>query len=97
MSGASDEQLLQVVGLIDTLDRRGPVDQLLAPVRGRLALLRPPRPITLGRVLILPFEDLLVHEAEAWPGRRCFARGTAGAAGRAGGASAARRDLEPAA
>ena len=74
MSGASDEQLLQVVGLIDTLDRRGPVDQLLAPVRGRLALLRPPRPITLGRVLILPFEDLLVHEAEAWPGRRCFAR-----------------------
>ena len=55
MSGASDEQLLQVVGLIDTLDRRGPVDQLLAPVRGRLALLRPPRPITLGRVLILPF------------------------------------------
>ncbi len=72
-------------GLIDTLDRRGPVDQLLAPVRGRLALLRPPRPITLGRVLILPFEDLLVHEAEAWPGRRCFARGTAGAAGRAGG------------
>ena len=74
MSGASDEQLLQVVGLIDTLDRREPVDQLLAPVRGRLALLRPPRPITLGRVLILPFEDLLVHEAEAWPGRRCFAR-----------------------
>ena len=75
MTGASDEQLLKVVGLIDTLDRRGPVDRLLELVRTRLALLRPARPITLGRVLILPFEDLLVHEAEAWPGRRCFARG----------------------
>jgi hypothetical protein len=74
MSTASDEQLLRVVGLIDTLDRRGPVDRLLDPVRDRLALLRPPRPISLGRVLILPFEDLLVTEPEAWPGRRCFSR-----------------------
>ena len=74
MSTASDEQLLRVVGLIDTLDRRGPVDRLLDPVRDRLALLRPPRPITLGRVLILPFEDLLVAEHEVWPGRRCFSR-----------------------
>jgi hypothetical protein len=74
MTAASDEQLLRVVGLIDTLDQRGPVDHLLAPVRARLALLRPPRPITLGRVLILPFEDLLVAPDEAWPGRRCFSR-----------------------
>ena len=42
MSQASDEQLLRVVGLIDTLDRRGPVDGVLEPVRDRLALLRPP-------------------------------------------------------
>ena len=75
MTGASDEQLLKIVGLIDTLDHRGKVDRLLAPVRGRLALLRPPRPISLGRVLILPFEDLLVADDEVWPGRRCFARG----------------------
>ncbi len=75
MTEASDEQLLKVVGLIDTLDRRGHVDRLLEPVRDRLALLRPPRPITLGRVLILPFEDLLVGDDEVWPGRRCFARG----------------------
>src|SRR4051812_16696790 len=74
MSQASDEQLLRVVGLIDTLDRRGPVDRVLEPVRARLALLRPPRPLTLGRVLILPFEDLLVPPDEAWPGRRCFSR-----------------------
>ena len=74
MTGASDEQLLKVVGLIDMLDRRGAVDRLLEPLRPRLAQLRPARPITLGRVLILPFEDLLVPEDEAWPGRRCFAR-----------------------
>ena len=41
MSQASDEQLLRVVGLIDTLDRRGHVDRVLEPVRARLALLRP--------------------------------------------------------
>ena len=74
MSSASNEQLVRVVGLIDSLDRRGAVDQLLAPVRQRLALLRPPRPITLGRVMILPFEDLLVAGGEAWPGRLCFSR-----------------------
>jgi len=38
---ASNEQLLRVVGLIDTLDRRGSMDRLLDPVRDRLALLRP--------------------------------------------------------
>jgi hypothetical protein len=74
MSVASDEQLLRVVGLIDTLDRRGTVDGLLAPVRARLALLRPPRPLTLGRVVVMPFEDFLVPADEAWPGRFCFAR-----------------------
>ena len=74
MSSASDEQLLKVVGLIDTLDRRGPVDRLLEPVRDRLALLRPARPVTFGRVLILPFEDVLVPAHEAWAGRPCFPR-----------------------
>ena len=74
MSVASDEQLLRVVGLIDTLDRRGTVDGLLAPVRARLALLRPPRPLTLGRVVVMPFEDFLVPADEAWPGRFCFTR-----------------------
>ena len=57
-----------MVGLIDTLDRRGSMDRLLDPVRDRLALLRPPRPLALGRVLILPFEDLLVA-GRARPGR----------------------------
>ncbi len=71
---ASNEQLLRVVGLIDTLDRRGSMDRLLDPVRDRVALLRPPRPLALGRVLILPFEDLLVPDSEAWPGRRCLSR-----------------------
>jgi hypothetical protein len=74
MSTASDEQLIRVVGLIDTLDRRGAVDELLEPVRDRLALLRPARPLTLGRVLILPFEDVLVPAHEVWPGRLCFPR-----------------------
>ena len=54
------------------------MDRLLDPVRDRLALLRPPRPLVLGRVLVLPFEDLLVPDGEAWPGRRCLPRGQLG-------------------
>ena len=74
-----------MVGLIDTLDRRGSVDGCWTPSAHRLALLRPPRPITLGRVLILPFEDLLVEpDEDAWPGRRCFARAHLAPADRAG-------------
>ena len=60
------------------------VDRVLEPVRARLALLRPSRPLTLGRVLILPFEDFLVTPDEAWPGRRCFSRAYLAESGRAG-------------
>lgn len=74
LPSASDDQLLRIVGLIDTLERRGAVDRLLDPVRHRLQLLRPPRPLTLRRVLALPFEDLLVPAQDMWPGRRRFSR-----------------------
>ena len=104
LTEASNEQLLRVVGLIDTLDRRGPMDRLLDPVRDRLALLRPPRPLALGRVLILPFEDLLVADERglarpalpvARPSRQSDRAGHGRPAGRPCAACAARSAPAP--
>ena len=56
LAEASDSRLLEAVAFLDRLSERGAADRLLDPVRPRLATLRPPRPATLERVLVLPFE-----------------------------------------
>lgn len=57
---ATDGQLARVMRFIDRLPVRGRLDDVVAPVRGRLAMVRPARSLTLARVLTLPIEDLLV-------------------------------------
>lgn len=74
LAEASDDRLLEAVAFLDRLSERGAADQLLDPVRPRLALLRPPRPATLERILVLPFEDLLVRSEDHWPERRRIPR-----------------------
>lgn len=65
LSDADDRTLLKIVQVIDGLARRGGLDQLLDRHRARLALIRPPRPMTAGRIFVLPFEELLIH-GSAW-------------------------------
>ena len=74
LTKTADSRLLKVVALIDRAGQRGPVARLLDPVRPRLAALQPPRPATLERVLVLPFQDLLVAAEDRWPGRRRISR-----------------------
>lgn len=57
---ASDQQLARIMQFIDRLPSRVKLDTVVEQVRGRLALVRPARSMTLLRVLALPFEDLLV-------------------------------------
>lgn len=57
---ASDQQLARIMQFIDRLPSRAKLDAVVEQVRGRLALVRPARSMTLLRVLALPFEDLLV-------------------------------------
>jgi len=64
----SDKKLLATVALIDRLPRRGSIDDLLAPVRPRLKRLKPPRPMTLRRLLTVPLEELLVPAVDWRPG-----------------------------
>ncbi|HYH37453.1 MAG TPA: hypothetical protein VD860_04460 [Azospirillum sp.] len=62
---ASERQLVRVMGFIDRLPSRTTVEDLVERVRPRLALVRPVRPMTLDRVLTLPFEDLLAENDQA--------------------------------
>ena len=54
------EKLLRVVALIDAMDHRGPADDLIQPLRSRLAALRPPRPLRFERLLFQPFDPVIV-------------------------------------
>lgn len=70
----TDKKLLQTVALIDRLAQRGAVDDLLAPLRPRLQRLKPPRPLTIRRVLTYPLEELLVPAAAWRPGAQRLSR-----------------------
>ncbi|MCA3283390.1 MAG: hypothetical protein ING16_11005 [Roseomonas sp.] len=65
LSHASDENLLRIMAMIDRLPDRSRLDALLTDVRPRLAQLRPPRPLTMMRLLFLPLSGALVDQA-AW-------------------------------
>jgi hypothetical protein len=60
---ARDVQILKVVAMVDAMPNRGAADQLIAPLRGRLAQLRPPRPLRFARLLFLPLDPLIVNAA----------------------------------
>ena len=62
---AGDARLRRIVAVVDALPARGDADALIAPLRPRLARLRPPRPITLTRLLFDPVEPLITPTA-AW-------------------------------
>ncbi|MCA3357548.1 MAG: hypothetical protein ING02_06095 [Roseomonas sp.] len=65
LTSASDENLLRIVAMIDRLPDRTKLDGLLTDIRPRLARLRPPRPVTMTRLLFLPLSGALVNRA-AW-------------------------------
>ena len=57
---ARDEQIMRVVAMVDQMTKRGEADALIAPLRARLAQLRPQRPLTFARLLFIPFDPLIV-------------------------------------
>jgi hypothetical protein len=65
LSTASDENLLRILAMIDRLPDRSALEMALADIRPRIAQLRPPRPLTLLRLLFLPLSGALVDPA-AW-------------------------------
>lgn len=65
IAAAGDQQMLQVLRMMETLDQRGAADALLAPVRARLSVLRPARPLRFARLLFLPVDALIV-DTKTW-------------------------------
>jgi hypothetical protein len=63
LAEARDLQILKVVAMVDAMPHRGAADQLIAPLRARLAQLRPPRPLRFARLLFLPLDPLIVNAA----------------------------------
>ncbi len=57
---ARDDQMAQVVALVDGLSKRGQADALIAPLRPRLALLAPSRPMTMTRLMFRPLDPVIV-------------------------------------
>ena len=56
--GLPDDKLLGVLALVEQVPDRGQVREVLEKMRPRLVQLRPPRPITVQRLLFRPVEDL---------------------------------------
>lgn len=62
---ARDGQLAQVVAVVDAMATRGAADDMIAPLRPRLAQIRPRRPLRFSRLLFMPIDPLIVA-AHAW-------------------------------
>ncbi|HVC63504.1 MAG TPA: hypothetical protein VND19_24460 [Acetobacteraceae bacterium] len=60
LAAAPDAEVARAVAVVDQLPRRGAADQLIDPLRPRLARLRLPRPLRFTRLLFLPLEPLIV-------------------------------------
>jgi hypothetical protein len=63
LAKARSEQISQVVAAIDGMGTRGIADQIIAPLRPRLAHLRPSRPLHWTRLLFTPLDPLIVPTA----------------------------------
>ena len=60
IAGAADPQIMRIVAMVDAMGTRGPMDQLIAPLRRRLLVLRPPRPLRFDRLMFHPLDPLIV-------------------------------------
>ena len=60
VAAADNARVLRILRVVDALPVRGEADALIAPLRPRLAVLRPPRPPSLTRLLFQPLDPLIV-------------------------------------
>jgi hypothetical protein len=61
---AQDDKVARVLSMIDELAVRGDADRLIAPLRGRLAQLRPRRRLNLTRLLFTPLDPLIINACD---------------------------------
>ena len=74
LAAARDAQIERVVAMVDAMPVRGEADQIIAPLRPRLARLRPPRPLRFARLMFLPLDPLIVPATRWRPGDHSLPR-----------------------
>jgi hypothetical protein len=60
---AADERIRRVVAMVDAMPERGDADAVIAPLRPRLARLRPTRQVNFARLLFRPLDAVIVPTA----------------------------------
>jgi hypothetical protein len=63
VAGADDARVMRIVATVDAMSARGSADELIVPLRRRLAALRPPRPLRFVRLMFHPLDPLIVPAA----------------------------------
>jgi hypothetical protein len=71
---APDAQIKRIVAQVDAMTLRGPADSLIEPLRQRLRVLRPPRPLRFVRLMFSPLDPLIVPASRWLPGRHAIPR-----------------------
>lgn len=74
LAEAPDAEVTRAVAIVDQMPLRGSADQLIEPLRARLAGLRPPRPVRFTRLLFLPLDPVIVPPARWRPHMPCIPR-----------------------
>ena len=64
LAQAPDTAVARVVAMVDALPDRGAADAIIAPLRPRLAQLRPVRPVGFSRLLFTPLNPVILSTAE---------------------------------
>ncbi len=64
LAHAADAQIARVVAMVDAMPERGSADALIAPLRPRLAALRPTRPLSFTRLLFTPLDPVIMTTAQ---------------------------------
>jgi hypothetical protein len=74
VAGAPDSQVMWIIATVDAMTERGAADALIAPLRQRLAVLRPPRPLRFTRLLFHPLDSVIVPAAQWRAGQPAIPR-----------------------
>ena len=60
LRGADDDKIMRIVSVLDGVADPSANQAILDPLRGRLAMLRPERPLRLTRLLFMPLDPVIV-------------------------------------
>ena len=74
LHGAADDKIMRIVSVLDDVADPSANQAILDPLRGRLAMLRPARPLRFSRLLFMPLDPIIVPPRNWRPGHASIPR-----------------------